>query len=149
MATRRRTTVIATVSALPSPAHRWPHLASSTDTDGAAGRVLSSVLTMKPDGALRFGAAVPAGVDAPEERFEAAVALYERNRWIPAYEMLSRLADRGDAPASKLALLMLRYGAPLYGTRFAARPEQIARWARQVLEATAASAATGSLEKAA
>ena len=125
----------ATVSALRSPAHRWPHLANSTDADGAAGRVLSSALTMKP-GALRLGAAmVPTCVDAPDEHFEAAVALYERQRWVPAYEMLCRLADRGDAPASKLALLMLRYGALLYGTRFTARPEQIARWARQVLEA--------------
>jgi hypothetical protein len=62
--------------------------------------------------------------------------------------MLSRLADRGDAPSSKLALLMLRYGAPLYGTHFTAQPEQIARWARQVLEATATTG-SGSLEQAA
>jgi len=140
--------MMATVSALRSPAHRWPHLINSADADGAAGRVLSSALTMKP-GALRFGAAVPAGVDVPDEHFEAAVALYERHRWVAAYEMLGRLADRGDAPASKLALLMLRYGAPLYGTRFTAQPDQIARWARQVLEATAASTGTGSLEEAA
>lgn len=140
--------MMATVSALRSPAHRWPHLTNSTDADGAAGRVLSSALTMKPD-ALRFGAAVPAGVDAPDEHFEAAVALYERRRWAAAYEMLCRLADRGDAPASKLALLMLRYGEPLYGTRFTAQPEQIARWARQVLEATAASTAPGALVEAA
>jgi hypothetical protein len=140
--------MMATVSALRSPAHRWPHLTNSTDADGAAGRVLSSALTMKP-GALRFGAAVPAGVDAPDEHFEAAVALYERQRWDAAYEMLARLADRGDAPASKLALLMLRYGAPLYGARFTAQPEQIARWARQVLEATPVGTAGSPLEEAA
>ena len=139
--------MMATVSALRSPAHRWPHLINSADADGAAGRVLSSALTMKP-GALRFGAVVPAGVDTPDEHFEAAVALYERRRWIAAYEMLCRLADRGDAPSSKLALLMLRYGAPLYGTQLTAQPEQIARWARQVLEATATTA-IGSLEQAA
>jgi len=140
--------MMATVSALRSPAHRWPHLANSTDADGAAERVLRSALTMKPD-ALRFGAAVPAGVDAPDEHFEAAVALYERQRWAAAYEMLCRLADRGDAPSAKLALLMLRYGAPLYGTRLTAEPEQIARWARQVLEAMPVSAGADSLEKAA
>lgn len=139
--------MMATVSALRSPAHRWPHLVNPANADGAAGRVLSSVLTMKP-AALRFGAAVPAGVDAPDEHFEAAVALYERHRWAPAYEMLCRLADRGDAPSSKLALLMLRYGASLYGTSFTAQPEQIARWARQVLEATATTG-SGSLEQAA
>jgi hypothetical protein len=140
--------MMATVSALRSPAHRWPHLANATDADGAAGRVLSSALTLKPD-ALRFGATVPAGVDAAGEHFEAAVALYERQRWVAAYDMVCRLADRGDAPASKLALLMLRYGAPLYGTHFTARPEQIARWARQVLEAMPAGAGAGSLEEAA
>lgn len=140
--------MMATVSALRSPAHRWPHLANSIDADGAADRVLRSALTMKPD-ALRFGAAVPAGVDAPNEHFEAAVALYERQRWLAAYEMLCRLADRGDAPSSKLALLMLRYGAPLYGARLTAEPEQIARWARQVLEAMPASTGADSLEKAA
>lgn len=140
--------MMATVSALRSPAHRWPQLANSTDADGAAGRVLSSALTMKL-GTSRFSAAVLAGVDTPDEHFEAAVALYERHRWVPAYEMLCRLADRGDAPASKLALLMLRYGAPLYGTRFTAQPEQIARWARQVLEASAAAVGARSLEQAA
>ena len=138
---------MATVSALRSAAHLWPHLANSTEADAAAGRVLISALKMKP-GSLRFGATVPAGVDAPDEHFEAAVALYERRRWAPAYEMLCRLADRGDAPASKLALLMLRYGSALYGTRFTALPEQIARWARQVLEASPVSAG-GSLEEAA
>ena len=138
---------MATVSALRSPAHRWPHLTNPADADGAAGRVLSSALTMKP-GSLRFGGKVPAAVDTTDEHFEAAVALYERHRWVPAYEMLCRLADRGDAPASKLALLMLRYGAPLYGTHLTAQPEQIARWARQVLEATASSSA-GPLERAA
>ena len=143
--------MMATVSALRSPAHRWPHLANATDADGAAGRVLSSALTLKPGAAdaLRFGATVPAGVDAADEHFEAAVALYERQRWVAAYDMLCRLADRGDAPASKLALLMLRYGAPLYGTHFTARPEQIARWARQVLEAMPVGAGAGSLEEAA
>ena len=28
--------MMATVSALRSPAHRWPHLTNSTDADGAA-----------------------------------------------------------------------------------------------------------------
>ena len=138
--------MMATISALRSPAHRWPHLATSSDSDNAAGRVLSSALAMKGAGAMRFGASMPAATAAQsEETFEAAVALYERRRWDAAYEMLCRLADRGDAPASKLALLMLRYGAPLYGTPYTARPEQIARWARQVLKAPAGA----SLEKVA
>ncbi len=139
--------MMTTVSDLRSPAYRWPRPANSTDADSATGRVLSSALKMKP-GSTRFRATVPACANALDERFEAAVALYKRRRWAPAYEMLCRLADRGDAPASKLALLMLRYGASLYSRRFTAQPEQIARWARQVLEASPVSA-SGSLEEAA
>jgi hypothetical protein len=143
--------MMATVSALRSPAHRWPHLSSSIESDNAAGRVLHSALAMKGAAAMRFGAAMPAAVagGGQQDTFEAAVALYERRRWDASYEMLCRLADRGDAPASKLALLMLRYGVALYGTRYTARPGQIARWARQVLDAAPASATqlSGSLEK--
>ena len=140
--------MMATVSDLRSPAHRAPRPANSTDADSATGRVLSSALKMKA-GSLRFGARVPVCANASDEQFEAAVVLYKRRRWAPAYEMLCRLADRGDVPASKLALLMLRYGASLYSRRFTAQPEQIARWARQVLEATPASAVSGSIEEAA
>ena len=68
--------------------------------------------------------------------FDAAVALYERGEWQPAYERLAPLADEGHAIASKLALLMLRHGAPLYGTRFVALPTQVAHWAGQVLSAS-------------
>jgi hypothetical protein len=144
MATRRRNTMMATVSALRSPAHRWPRLASFHDSESATGRVLHSALSLKAAAGRR---AAPPALDPPADTFEAAVTLYERHRWVGAFDMLARLADRGDAPSSKLALLMLRYGESLYGMRFAARPEQIARWARQVLEATPAAA--GPLDKAA
>lgn len=137
--------MMATVSALRSPAHRWPRLARPIDSEGAADRVLTAAMAMK--------AAQPIcpSLNPPGEDFGQAVALYERRRWDTAFDMLCRLADRGDTPAAKLALLMLRYGEALYGTRFGARPEQIARWARMVLEAAPASAAlvAGSLEQAA
>jgi hypothetical protein len=71
----------------------------------------------------------------PSASFDAAIALYERGEWEPAFQMLQRLADAGDALSAKLVLLMLRYGAPLYGTHFEAMPRQIARWARVVLAA--------------
>ena len=144
--------MMATVSALRGPAHRWPHLATSSDSDNAASRVLSAVLAMKGAAAMRFGAPMPAATAAEsEETFEAAVALYERRRWDAAYEMLCRLANRGDASASKLALLMMRYGESLYGTRYGARPDLIARWARQVLIAAPAGTAlvAGTVEHAA
>lgn len=84
--------------------------------------------------ALPAAAAHPAA--ARTRSLDSAIALYERGHWAPAYTMLEQLADAGDALASKLALLMLRYGAPLYGTRFTATPKQVAVWARQVLAAT-------------
>ncbi|MBS0446215.1 MAG: hypothetical protein JSR59_09720 [Proteobacteria bacterium] len=67
--------------------------------------------------------------------FDAAVALYEQGRWADAFKALMRLADLGHAAAAKLALLMLRYGAALYGTALCAEAQQIARWAALVIDA--------------
>lgn len=76
--------------------------------------------------------------------FSAAVRLYEDGHWPFAFERLAALADRGHAPAAKLALLMLRYGGALYGSGFSARPEQVARWAHRVLRATSRATASPS-----
>lgn len=67
------------------------------------------------------------------DSFDNAVALYESSQWPASFEMLTRLADRGEVPAAQLALLMLRYGAPVYGVTLSATPPQVARWAKQVL----------------
>jgi len=72
--------------------------------------------------------------------FSAAVRLYEDGHWSFAFERLATLADRGHAPAAKLALLMLRYGSAFYGSGFSACPEQVARWAQRVLHASARAA---------
>lgn len=85
--------------------------------------------------------------------FHAAVALYEAAQWRKAYSMLVKLADGGHAAAARLALLMLRYGAPIYGAAFTAAPQQVARWATQVLrdarrEASPAGGAAESLPEA-
>ena len=78
--------------------------------------------------------------DRANEAFLAAVRLYEDGHWKFAFDRLSGLADRGHAPAAKLALLMLRYGSTLYGTThgnsFSAKPAQVAKWAQRVLRAT-------------
>ena len=79
-----------------------------------------------------------------DDRFDAAVALYREGRWAPAFDGLATLADQGHMSAAKLALLMLRYGAPLYGTTFAAKPTQVARWAQRVLRATSRATASPS-----
>ena len=68
-------------------------------------------------------------------RFTAAMALYKSGDWPHAFAALAALADLGHVPASRLALLMLRYGTGWFRTPFSAPPEQVARWARQVLRA--------------
>lgn len=110
--------------------HRGVHGANPGQ---GASMVLSAALVggVSPSHASRHAV----GRLVPSASFDAAIALYERGEWEPAFEMLQRLADAGDALAAKLVLLMLRYGAPLYGTHFSAMPRQIARWARVVLAA--------------
>ena len=89
----------------------------------AVARVLQSVV----------GAA--ADPHTEDDCFEAAVALYEFERWDKAFADLALLADEGHPRAAKLALLMLRYGASVYGMRFIAPPGKVARWAQRVLRA--------------
>ena len=45
-----------------------------------------------------------------------------------AYDATGHLAERGHAPAARLALRMWRFGPLLYGERFDAAPPVIARW---------------------
>jgi hypothetical protein len=106
--------------------------AEPSSNAAAAGRVLESVLDDCGTGldAMRTGARVTILRD---DRFDAAVRLYRDGHWALAFEHLATLADQDHMPAAKLALLMLRYGAPLYGARFRVRPVQIARWAQRVL----------------
>ncbi len=113
-----------------SPAqHRWVHGANPRQ---GASMVLSAALV---GGVSSQASRHAAGRLVPSASFDAAIALYERGEWEAAFEMLQRLADTGDALAARLVLMMLRYGAPLYGTHFTAMPRQIARWARVVLAA--------------
>ena len=109
--------------------HRWVH--GTNPWQGASMVLSAALLGGVPSATSRHAV----GRLVPSASFDAAIALYERGEWAPAFEMLQRLADTGDALAAKLVLLMLRYGAPLYGTHFHAMPRQIARWARVVLAA--------------
>ena len=102
----------------------------------AAAIVLETALRSAPAGFDAAGTSV-AGDDAPalSLRFAAAMALYQSGDWAHAFAALAALADLGHVPASRLALLMLRYGTGWFRTPFSATPEQVARWARQVLRA--------------
>ena len=97
----------------------WAHRSNSL---AAAAVVLKSALDATPN-------------TSSDERFRVEVRLYEEGHWQQAFVGLSSLADQGHATAARLALLMLRYGAAVYGTTFSATPEQVARWAQRVLRA--------------
>lgn len=67
--------------------------------------------------------------------FDLALELYEDGDWAAAFRAATAGADAGDPAAAQLALLMLRYGAPLYGVELRAEPRCIARWAKSVIAA--------------
>lgn len=65
-----------------------------------------------------------------QARFEQALQAYEIQHFQEAYQGLVRLADEGHAEAARIALLMVRYGQPLYGIECIASAQQRDRWAR-------------------
>lgn len=69
------------------------------------------------------------------DAYGRAIAYYEQGQWLNAFKVLTQLADDGHAPAAKLALLMLRYGASLFGMALHAEAPRIARWAALVIDA--------------
>jgi hypothetical protein len=76
-----------------------------------------------------------------DTRFNAALRLYEGNHWSDAFQHLAALADQKHVPSARLALLMLRYGAAIYGVNFVATPSQVAAWAQRVLRESARASA--------
>jgi hypothetical protein len=128
------------IPAKPTPAHRPPsfsvlhplHAWSQPSNRAAAAQVLEAARAFCHAGPSAANGRAPAPAD---EGFEAAVRLYEAGHWEQAFVNLAALADLGHAPAAKLALLMLRYGATVYGSTFIVHPGQVARWAQRVLRA--------------
>ena len=118
--------------------HGW---ASHSNSLAGVGLVLTSALEFGTAnaGVARLDAALPATAD---ERFDAAVQLYEDGHWEIAFDALGTLADEGHARAAKLVLLMLRYGVNLYGTVFKVKPQRVASWAQRVLRATSRATAS-------
>ena len=116
---------------------------NSTICQTPATRLLDDVLVTCNAGqqAMRSGSRVTMLRDEP---FDAAVRLYRDGHWALAFDKLAALADRDHAPAAKLALLMLRYGASIYGVAFAVQPVQIARWAQRALRPTSRAMASPS-----
>jgi hypothetical protein len=104
----------------------WAHRSNSL---AAAAVVLRSALEQTPNA-------------SGDERFAVEVRLYEEGHWDEAFAGLASLADQGHASAARLALLMLRHGAAVYGTAFTVAPERVARWAQRVLRASSRATAS-------
>lgn len=75
-------------------------------------------------------AATSSSIDAArsEALFNEAMELYSVGRWSAAYGRFAALADQGNAEAARIALLMLRHGAKLYGRDWGASQPQINQW---------------------
>ena len=60
--------------------------------------------------------------------YRQGMARYEAGDWPQAYETFAALADSGDASSARVAAMMARQGPDLFGQRFEASPERLARW---------------------
>lgn len=63
-----------------------------------------------------------------DAQFDEALALYRQARWAGAFGRFCTLADRGNADAARLALLMVRYGPQMHGSAWTASQPQIDHW---------------------
>jgi len=75
-----------------------------------------------------LAAATSATAATDDERFIAAMQLYDDCHYSVAYGRLVELADGGHAEAARIALLMVRFGPQLYGSQWSASANQIERW---------------------
>ncbi len=80
---------------------------------------------------------------APAPTFDEAMQHYQDGRWAAAYGRFAALADRGDAESARIALLMLRHGERLFGSKWSATQEQIKHWVALATQAPSALVADG------
>ena len=66
--------------------------------------------------------------DAVALRFDAAMRLATHQQWAPAFEALAGLANAGHPASARMALLLARRGAALFGGRFAATAQETQHW---------------------
>lgn len=60
--------------------------------------------------------------------FVDATEAYEQSHWTEAFLGFSRLAEKGDSEAARIAFQMFKYGTVLYKTEFPITGSQYARW---------------------
>ena len=66
--------------------------------------------------------------DAVALRFDAAMRLTTQERWASAFEALVELANAGHPASARMALMLARRGAALFGGRFAATAQEMRHW---------------------
>ena len=66
--------------------------------------------------------------DAVALRFDAAMRLATHQQWAPAFEALAGLANSGHPASARMALMLARRGAALFGGRFAATAQETQHW---------------------
>ena len=66
----------------------------------------------------------------PPTSFAEASALYRAGRHAAAYARFVTLANEGDMQAARVALVMHRFGAPLFGSDWDATTEELEDWSR-------------------
>ena len=81
-------------------------------------------------------AAAAATIPTTDIAFADALQLYRQGRWSAAYGRFVHLADAGHEESARIALVMVRHGADLYGTEWAASQPQVSAW-EQMVGATA------------
>jgi len=81
------------------------------------------------------------GAPDDAQTFAAAMEAYRNSHWAQSYALLVALADGGHVEASRIASQMHRWGPRLYGQRFTAGADQLARWQLQARCGSAAPAA--------
>lgn len=74
----------------------------------------------------------PAG---QQQQFERAVAQFRDQRYAGAYARFAQLADAGHLPSAQIALLMAQQGRLLFGSDWAATPDQQRRWSALIVNA--------------
>lgn len=94
----------------------------------------AALVTLAFAAALPVRAADAAAVPAPT--LEHAHGDYAAGRYRPAFEAYARLADAGDVEAARIATLMVRHGAELYGEPISVPVERVRLW-RALLESAA------------
>jgi hypothetical protein len=79
---------------------------------------------------LCTGLAYAASPPSADAAFTQAMEQYRQGKWSSAYGHFSELADHGHAEAARIALVMVRHGARMYGTNWGASQPQIKHWMR-------------------